>query len=235
MNKIDKLIEEAGIQKLLSDIFNFKKKYFGFLDEKEYLQLLDLLHMVYYTNKDICDKKFNKYNKVIKRIKDKALVKLPGILYRGMSFPTEEARNSFTASLEKGKFPEHKKECSSWTTNKKMARGFLPGGFHNRSSNKYGVMLSLDPKDFKDDIVFTLNNAIFSNQEEKNKFLEAVFKSHQDRFMGKVKDNKKPHVSLILNSIGPLQGAVYATIQDEYILRNPNRNAQKIKIEKIDI
>ncbi len=227
MNKIDKLIEESVVDTFLNKFNFFKKQYFNFLNEKEYMLLIDILHLAYYTNKDLCSSKFKKYSKLIKKIRDKGLLNLPAKLYRGMSFASQSDLDSFVSSLDSGIFPTHKKECGSWTSNKRMAEEFLPGGFRDRKSNKFGILLSLDPKQFKSDIVFTMDNSIFTEQTKKD-FLRVIFESHQKRFYDKLKENREIDVDYIFDSIGPLQGAVHAAMQNEFILRNPTNKVEGI-------
>ncbi len=226
-------ILQSAIDKI-GELFKRPKTYLKFLNEEEFEELMDLM-MSWYSRGDtleviLKDKKNNKsFASLLLKLKRKTLEKLPPKLYRGVHWKNKKDMDKFIKQLENNKFPTLKDEgYASWTTSKKIAKSFLPNGLHGSGhGSKYGILLEINPRDFKSDIVFS-TMPLFKNQEEINIFLKLILEKYHNKNINVLK-KKKPNLSDIHINTYFIQGNLYSVEEKEYVVKNPTKNIDKIK------
>jgi uncharacterized protein YdcH (DUF465 family) len=225
-----KLVRKA-IDKI-ANIFIRPKTYMNYLNEAEFNELLELMYGWYrmnYTLESIFE--YSKNNKDFKslmtKLKTKSVEKLPRKLYRGFRWKTERQQQAFIKKLEAGKFPP-KQQYSSWTTSKRIAKKFTPvGEYGKRTDDKYGILLEINPRDFKEDIVFS-TDPLFKSKEDINTFLKLVLVKYHKENLQELK-KEKPNFDHIHDAADTIQGSIYSVEEKEYVLKNPSKNIDKIK------
>ncbi len=210
------------------------KTYMKFLNEKEFDSLLRLMRDWYSYGiplDKIMKKKDPAFISMMNKIKAKATEKLPNKLYRGIAFQTKADHDKAIKSLENGKFPTnpHEKQTyGGWSTSKKVAGDFLPNGEYGKSRNdKYGILFEINPRDFKEDIVFSMH-PLLKTREDITIFLRLVLEKQQEN-ANKILDKKPFRKEELRYSFDPVHGAIHSTVEKEYILKNPTKNIDKIK------
>jgi len=212
-SKVSLLIESTLLDKISKIKEYFFGKYFKDFNETEFHLLLDIITKWYYFNTNISSFiNSKKYKSIFDKIK--LHIKLPKKLYRGLSI----IRKHF--------------EYESWSSSKLIAKSFTPGGKYSQD-NKWGIIQEINPSDFKENIVFSLKSLI-QNDEDKKNFYQKVLKEHIKELDGIPK--KKNMVKYLKNNsiFSTMHGTIYALIEDEYILKTPEKNLNKIKITIID-
>jgi hypothetical protein len=169
----------------------------------------------------------NVWNKLVNHTKRS---KLPRYLYRGVSFYTKKERDEYLKKFKS------KREFESWTSSKSIAKQFSPLGAYG-AGRKYGLILRIETKDFKDNIVFSINALIPSDKDKKEFFEKLVENHYQDLKKALAQNNikrflTKKNTDLTKN----IDGGIYSLIEDEYILKtisDPNQR-KKIYIETVE-
>jgi hypothetical protein len=225
-----KLVRKA-IDKI-AGIFIRPKTYMSFLNEAEFNELLELMYNWYkmgYTLESIFnDNKNNKdFKSLMTKLRSKSLENLPKKLYRGFHWKTERQQQAFIKKLETGKFP-NKRQYSSWTTSKRIAKQFTPVGKYGKGyGNKYGLILEINPRDFKENIVFS-TAPLFKSKEDINTFLKLVLVKYHKENLQELK-KEKPNFNHIHDATDTIQGSIYSIEEKEYVLKNPSKNISGIK------
>ena len=211
--KIEKLIEEASY-KIMERITEFLfGKYFKDFNEEEFNLFLDLISHWFYYNEDFGKLlRSKKYKGIWKKLENKINnMKLPKYLYRGLSFRTKKDRDNYIKTFE------HKRKYESWSSSLKIANNFIPGGKYAQNE-KYGVMLKINTKDFKNNIIFSLN-AIIQNEKDRKLFFEKVLYRHHKHLKEGLNSKSLRKYVNNYDLFSDMHGAIYAIIEDEYVLK----------------
>lgn len=200
------------------------QNHFKGLDQKELEALLYFIKQWYCKNDDtgLFDK--TKRGRLITSILgnfDYKEHKLPEYLYRSYSFETKKELNDFRSKIIPGKtlLSHPHKDYESWTSDRKIAEKYLPGGesmIDEAKQREHGIMLKISKDDYIDSIFFSMD-FVFNNQIEKKKFLPFIFKYLSKDILNNIKENKS-----VQNQIKDMQylipGIVRAITESEYIL-----------------
>lgn len=229
--KIDRnlIIEGSIIQTIKDKYFEIKERYsnnFKYLSEEEFDRLLIILHNWYYFN-------YTFPEDFPKNDLDKSLIskiqkhgKLPKVLYRALSFKTKKFRDNLLKDFKKNGVTGKSGNTTSWTSDIKIAQKFLPDNVYGKNS-KYGILLKIYNKDFKNNILFSIEN-LLDNELERKVFLEKVFKIETTKYLKLIR-NKNSRKLKANSMIGQMHGSLLSVAEKEYIIKG------NIKLDNADI
>ena len=230
--KIERLVEESIQDIYLKAKGFFFGKYFKDFTEEEFNLILDIISDWYYFNIGL-DHLFKKkrYSEVFKKLKKELVI--PRRLYRGLTFSTKREREQFIKNLKNGSIVRKDNPYESWSASKIIAKQFIPGGKYYYNS-RFGLIMEINPSDFKEDIVFSLSS-IINNEKDRKDFYQKVVRRHAKHLHEGV-DSKsiKKYVNKF-DLFSEIHGTVYALTEEEYILKTLTKNLTKIKFTRIDI
>ena len=236
---IKQILLEGTLDTILNTIktkFQFFLNKFKYLNEEEFETLLKVIYGWYYLNykfPDDLEKRHPEIIKLFNKIKLNSNEKLPSKLYRGLSFATKKDFDNFlkeckTSGLVNGKIfrLNQNTKYTAWSSSKKIAKTFLPGGENSYEGDKFGCLLVLNTKDIdKDNITFGIK-MLLTNEEETKEFLQMVLKSESDKNIKYINDTKSKKLDP-KKMFGFQHGSVFSVMEDEYILNNVPYNKCK--------
>ena len=237
---IKQIITEGTLTNIINIIkskFSFFSSKFKYLSKEEFETLLNVLYGWYYLNYKFPDNLEKKHPNIIKlfdKIKTNTNIKLPLKLYRGLSFENKKDLDQFIKEIKttgkvNGKLFRLQQDTryTAWSSSKKIAETFLPGGENSHHEN-YGCLISINTKDLKrDNFTFSIK-LLLSNEKEIKEFLGLILKSELDKNL-KYIDNTKSKKLDPRRMFGYQHGSVFSLIEDEYILNNVPYNICEIK------
>ena len=240
---IKQILLEGIIEDLIKTIkskFTFFSSKFKYLTKEEFETLLNVLYGWYYLNHKFPDNLESKHPEVIKlfnKIKTNSNTKLPNTLYRGLAFSNKKDMDQFIKEIKdtgkvNGKLFRLKQDTryTAWSSSKKIATSFLPGGENSHHDN-YGCLITINTKDLKmDNFTFSIK-LLLSNESEIKDFLQLILKMELDKNLKYINDTKSKKLDP-RRMFGYQHGSVFSLIEDEYILNNVPFSICKVEVTK---
>lgn len=229
--QIKDILLEGTLDNIITTIkskFTFFSNKFKYLNEKEFETLLNVLYGWYYLNHKFPDNLEVKHPEILKlfnKIKQNTQIKLPPKLYRGLSFSNKKDMVQFLKEIEQtqkvnGKIFRLGKDTryTSWSSSKKIAETFLPGG-ENSHHDRFGCLITINTKDLDmDNFTFSIKLLLSSENDIKD-FLSLILKSELDKNLKYINETKSKRLDP-RTMFGYQHGSVFSLIEDEYILNN---------------
>ncbi len=228
---IKRLLLEGTLQTIIDNIkskFMYFSNKFKYLNDKEFETLLNVIYGWYYLNSkfpDNLEKKYPEVYNLFEKIKKNNQMRLPSKLYRGLSFSTKRDRDNFLKEIKQKNLVNGKlfrlnqdTRYTGWSSSKKIAESFLPGGNSSHHDN-FGILLTIDTKFLKaNNITFSMT-FLLNNESEIKDFLGLVLKNEYNRNQKYIKDNS-PKKLEAKTMIGYQHGTIFSVTEDEFILNN---------------
>jgi len=223
INKISNLIEGISNYDTYVDKFlnMFKYSHFKNLSDEEFETLIKILRDWYYHAipfETQIQKNKIELPKLLKKITN-VQTNHPPYIYRALSFQSKTDFDQVVKELNKGIIQRNNSEYTSWTSSKKIAYSFLPGGDYtlNNKYSKYGILIKLPKGIYKDKILFT-TEGLFKSDKEKLDFLKILLVyTHKKNLKMITAANSIKHINQS-DFFGAAHGGFYAAEENEYIL-----------------
>lgn len=241
---IKQILLEGTLQNMIDNIkskFTFFSSKFKYLNDKEFQTLLEVVYGWYYLNykfPDDLEKKEPNIHNLFEKIKKNNTTTIPSKLYRGLSFSTKKDLDNFMKEVKRtnkvnGKLFRLNKDTryTAWSSSKKMTEAFLPGG-DNSGDNKFGIRLTIDTKQLKNDNITFSMTFLLHNEKEMKDFMGLVLKNEYNKNKKYIKDNSPKNLSAML-MFGYQHGTIFSIIEDEFILNNVPFDICKVEAKDI--